>query len=310
VTLLEKNEYPGGRCDQVVWKGHRFDSGPSFILLPDAFQDTFAALGERMDEHLELTRVDPTYTVRFSDGADAVQLTADLGKMQAQLEAIEPGSFQRFLEYVAEGRQDLHLLLRHIAHREWRSAWEYFSLRNVPLLGKLHALEIHYRRVSSFFASPKLRAAFTFQDMYIGLSPYEAPASFSLLQATEFCDGVWYSKGGLYAIIAALHSIVSRAGVELRCNSSVASIELGDDSAGGDSGRPAVVLENGVRLEADLIVATADLPYVYDKLLPPKPKPSLFSRWFERDPSSLQLSSSTISFFWALNKEYPQVTPC
>jgi phytoene desaturase (3,4-didehydrolycopene-forming) len=195
VTLLEKNDHPGGRCDRVVWKGHVFDSGPSFILLPDAFQDTFAALGESMDEHLQLTRVDPTYTVRFSDGRDALQLTADLGLMQAQLEALEPGAFQSFLSYVTEGRRTLHLLLRHIAHREWRSALAYFNPLQLPLLGRLHALEIHFRRVSRYFKSPKLRAAFTFQDMYIGLSPFQAPASFSLLQSTEFCDGVWYSEG-------------------------------------------------------------------------------------------------------------------
>ena len=317
VTLLEKNDHPGGRCDQVAWKGHRFDSGPSFILLPDAFQDTFAALGERMDDHIELTRVDPTYSVRFSDGEHPLELTADLGKMQAQMEAIEPGSFQRFLAYVAEGRQGLHLLLRHIAHREWRSAWNYFSLRQLPLLWNMHALDIHYRRVSNFFTSPKLRAAFTFQDMYIGLSPYEAPATFSLLQATEFCDGVWYSKGGLYAIIAALKTIVLRSGVDLRCNTAVESIELGrqtpndddddddDDAAAAD--KPSVVLEDGTRLSADLVVATADLPYVYDKLLPPATVMASLGSWFSRNPASLQLSSSTISFFWALRREYTQL---
>ena len=192
VTVLEKNDHAGGRCDTLQWRGHRFDTGPSFILLPDAFQDTFASLGARMDAHLEMKRVDPTYTVRFSDGTEPLELTADLGRMQAQLEAHEPGSFQNFLAYIAEGRKGLHLLLRHIAHREWRSALSYFSLGNLPLLGRLHALSIHYRRVSTFFTSPKLRAAFTFQDMYIGLSPYDAPATFALLQATEFCDEIGY----------------------------------------------------------------------------------------------------------------------
>eukprot|EP01051_Picozoa_sp_SAG22_P032732 SAG22_NODE_13961_length_389_cov_1.127586_1_plen_103_part_01 len=86
----------------------------------------------------------------------------------------------------------------------------YFNPIKIPLLFKVHALSLHYYRASRFFASPKLRAAFTFQDMYIGLSPYAAPATFSLLQATEFCDGVWYSKGGLYAIIAALSTIVTK----------------------------------------------------------------------------------------------------
>ena len=302
VTLLEKNDHAGGRCDTLQWHGHTFDTGPSFVLLPDAFQDTFAALGTRMDDHLEMHRVDPTYTVRFSDGENPLELTADLGRMQAQLEALEPGSFQSFLTYIGEGRKGLHLLLRHIAHREWRSALDYFSLRNLPLLGRLNALSIHYRRVSSFFTSPKLRAAFTFQDMYIGLSPYDAPATFSLLQATEFCDGVWYSSGGLHAIILALTPIVQRLGVSLRCNAGVASIDV--DSATG-SKKASVTLESGEVLEPDVLVVTADLPYVYANLLPKEARPTPGS--LSRDPSDLQLSSSTISFFWSLKKEYSQL---
>ena len=307
VTLLEKNDHAGGRCDTLQWRGHRFDTGPSFILLPDAFQDTFAALGERMDGHLELHRVDPTYTVRFSDGADPLELTADLGKMQAQLEAHEPGSFQRFLAYIGEGRKGLHLLLRHIAHREWRSALDYFSLSQLPLLGRVHALSIHYRRVSSFFSSPKLRAAFTFQDMYIGLSPYDAPATFALLQATEFCDGVWYSAGGLHAIILALATIVQDLGVSLRCNAAVGSIEVDSDSTSAAAGEKtaSVVLQGGEVLEPDVVVVTADLPYVYAHLLPDVARPA--PGGMARDPSELQLSSSTISFFWALKKEYTQL---
>jgi phytoene desaturase (3,4-didehydrolycopene-forming) len=303
VTVLEKNDHAGGRCDTLQWRGHRFDTGPSFILLPDAFQDTFASLGARMDAFLELTRVDPTYTVRFSDGTDPLELTADLGRMQAQLEAHEPGSFQNFLAYIAEGRKGLHLLLRHIAHREWRSALSYFSLGNLPLLGRLQALSIHYRRVSSFFTSPKLRAAFTFQDMYIGLSPYDAPATFALLQATEFCDGVWYSTGGLHAIILALVHIVQDLGVALRCNAVVQSIAVDEDR--GQHQKASVVLQDGEVLNPDIVVVTADLPYAYAHLLPKVARP--VPGGMSRDPSDLQLSSSTISFFWSLNKEYSQL---
>ena len=303
VTVLEKNDHAGGRCDTLQWRGHRFDTGPSFILLPDAFQDTFASLGARMDAHLEMKRVDPTYTVRFSDGTEPLELTADLGRMQAQLEAHEPGSFQNFLAYIAEGRKGLHLLLRHIAHREWRSALSYFSLGNLPLLGRLHALSIHYRRVSTFFTSPKLRAAFTFQDMYIGLSPYDAPATFALLQATEFCDGVWYSTGGLHAIILALVAIVQDLGVSVRCNAAVQSIAVAEDSA--QKQKASVVLQDGEVLEPDVVVVTADLPYAYAHLLPQVARPT--PGGMSRDPSDLQLSSSTISFFWALKKEYSQL---
>ena len=101
VTVVEKNDQPGGRCNQINRDGHRFDIGPTLFLMPEVFAETYTALGERMEDHLDLRRIDPTYTVHFSDGL-SLQLTADLLKMQAQLDAVEKDGFDGFLRYFAE----------------------------------------------------------------------------------------------------------------------------------------------------------------------------------------------------------------
>ena len=100
VTVIEKNRQPGGRCNQILRDGHRFDIGPTLFLMPEVFADTYAALGERMEDHLDLRRIDPTYTIRFGDGL-SLKLTADLLEMQSQLDAIEEGAFDGFLRYMA-----------------------------------------------------------------------------------------------------------------------------------------------------------------------------------------------------------------
>lgn len=92
VTVLEKNAKPGGRCDQLICDGHRFDTGATLFLMPEIFAETYAALGARMEDYLDLRRIDPTYRVRFDDGFE-VLLTSDMHEMQEQLEAREPGSF-------------------------------------------------------------------------------------------------------------------------------------------------------------------------------------------------------------------------
>src|SRR5512135_1908735 len=99
VTVVEKTATPGGRCSQLVRDGHRFDIGPTLLLMPEVFAETYTALGERMEDHLDLRRVDPTYRVAFDDGTQ-LSLTADLNSMQTQLEAIEPGSFRGLLRYL------------------------------------------------------------------------------------------------------------------------------------------------------------------------------------------------------------------
>src|SRR5512143_1042088 len=98
VTVLEKNDQPGGRCNQIVREGHRFDTGPTLFLMPEVWEETYAALGERLSDHLQLKRIDPTYTVRFDDGLQ-LRLSSNLGDMQAQLEAVEKTAFSGFLRY-------------------------------------------------------------------------------------------------------------------------------------------------------------------------------------------------------------------
>ena len=68
VTVIEKESTPGGRCNQILRDGHRFDIGPTLFLMPEIWEETFAALGEKMSDHLELKRIDPTYKIYFDDG--------------------------------------------------------------------------------------------------------------------------------------------------------------------------------------------------------------------------------------------------
>jgi phytoene desaturase len=292
VTVVEKNARPGGRCDQLVLDGHRFDIGPTLFLMPEVFAETYAALGQRLADHLDLRRIDPTYRVRFPDGT-TLALTSDLNAMQAQLAAIEPGSFGGLLRYLVEGRQHYTLSLQKFVGRNFYSLLNYFSPANLPLLFQVKALQKHYANVGHYFQHPYLKAAFTFQNMYLGLSPYDAPATYSLLQYTELADGVWFPIGGLYRVIESLAKIATNLGVHFIYNAPVRQIEVSGNRATG------IALEDGRRLPADVIIANADLPYVYDKLLPDRAAAERLNR--------LNFTCSAIMFYWGVDKVYPQI---
>src|SRR5262245_57834474 len=95
VTVIEKHERPGGRCDRVTREGHHFDTGPTLFIMPYVYEAEFAALGVPLSEVLDLQRVDPTYRLVFDDGSQ-LALTSDLTRMYEQLEMVEPGSFAGF----------------------------------------------------------------------------------------------------------------------------------------------------------------------------------------------------------------------
>jgi phytoene desaturase len=247
-----------------------------------------------MRERLELQRVDPTYRLVFDDGSQ-LALTSDLKAMCEQLESIEPGSFQGFLRYLDEGHRHYDLAMERLVRRDFRTASEFFSLSNLPLLFRLKPLVHHYRNMSSYFGHPRLKAAFTFQDVYMGLSPFEAPATFSMMPYTELAHGVWYPKGGMYRVVEALEDMAREAGVEFAFDAEVDRIEVNGARA------RSVELLDGRRLEADAILANADLPYVYRHLLP---KDGLAER-LERK----RYSCSVISFFWGLDRSFERLGP-
>jgi phytoene desaturase (3,4-didehydrolycopene-forming) len=108
VTVVEKGNRIGGRCGTIEQDGHRFDTGPTLYLMPELYEDAFDALGERIEDHLDLRRIDPGYHIHFEDGLSFTP-TSDLVVMRKQLEAIEPGSFAGFLRYLSEGYTHHHL---------------------------------------------------------------------------------------------------------------------------------------------------------------------------------------------------------
>jgi phytoene desaturase len=234
-----------------------------------------------------------TYEVIFDDGTP-LALTSDPAAMRAQLEAIQPGSYDGFVRYMEEGRRHYDVSVEQLVNREFRRATDLINLRNVPLLWGVKPFTPHYRNMGAYFDDPRLKSAFTFQDVYMGLSPFEAPATFSMMPYTELAHGVWYPAGGMYRIVEVLVDIAAEAGVEFIFDAAVERIDVNRDHARG-------VAANGEFLPADAILANADLPYVYEKLLPHDGQSDRLAR--------KRYSCSTVSFFWGVDKRYDTLGP-
>ncbi|HEX9016741.1 MAG TPA: phytoene desaturase family protein [Chloroflexota bacterium] len=289
VTVVEKNSHPGGRCDRFTRDGHHFDTGPTLLVMPLLYESEFRALGADLRERLELLRVDPTYHLVFDDGS-RLALTSDMKSMHDQLEAIEPGSFDGLLRYVQEGGRHYRLALNKLVDRDFRGVFDFLSVESLSLVFRVKALVNHYSNMSAYFTEPRLKSAFTFQDLYMGLSPFEAPATFSMMPYTELAHGVWYPKGGMYSVVETLVDLAVEAGVEFAFDSAVERIDVNSNHVTGLS------LADGSRMDADVVLANADLPYVYRHLLPRDGVAESLSR--------KQFSSSAISFFWGVDKTY------
>lgn len=291
VTIFEKNAFHGGRCGSYDRDEHRFDVGATFLMMPGVYEEAFSSVGKNMAQELNLSRIDPIYRIKFPDEKE-ILFSSDLVKMQSQFEKIEPGSYGRYLKLLNRGFHIYDKSMRLID----RNYFRFFDLSLIKypfLLFKYKAFHNHYRYISRYFKTEELRALFTFQNLYLGQNPYAASGMYTFLPFMEISDGVYFPEGGMHKVADSLLSAARENGVKVVLKSPVTKIEVENSRATG------VTLSDGSFFPADIVISNADLPYVYNSLLPPNRKAKRLGR--------LKYSCSAVVFHWGIDKVYPQL---
>jgi phytoene desaturase len=291
VHVIERASEVGGRCSRIRDRGFQFDVGPTLLLMRPVFEELFASAGRKLDDYLELSPCDPNYEIWFGDGASVV-FSTQLREMQRELERLEAGSFGGYLRYLEEGRKGMAASLDRFVGRNFDSLAEFATPANLKTILQVNAHRSLFSVVSRHFRDERLRIALSFQTMYLGISPYQAPGVYSLLPYTELADGIWFPRGGLYAVPQALEKLARELGVTFELGKSVAKVEIEGRSARG------VRLEDGSKRAADTVVLNADLPYAYRELLPDSPLPR---------GNKLKYTSSALMFYWGLDERAPRL---
>jgi phytoene desaturase (3,4-didehydrolycopene-forming) len=286
------------------------------LLLPKLFKETFHDLGTSLpSEGVQLLKCEPNYNLWFGDG-ESFELSSDTAVMKREIEKWEgKEGFQRYLAWLSEAHAHYEISVTEVLHKNFGSMLSFFDRNFLRNLTELHPFESIYSRASRYFYTERLRRVFTFGSMYMGMSPFDAPGTYSLLQYTELAEGIWYPVGGFHAVIAALVKVGERLGVKYRLNTPVSSVSVSPDGKTVTG----VILDSGEILSADIVVVNADLVYAYNNLFP---SPQSFSADKKPSSSSSALSStssyakslskragscSSISFYWALSQKIPQL---
>ena len=264
VEVFEKNDQLGGRMGRLQESGFVFDTGPSLLLMTDTYRELVSFAGRDLDDYVRLLPLGGQYRVSFGDG-DTLTIHRTLPELISELERIEPGVTPRFYRFLEDACRKYRTGRTEFVERDFEGARDFFGLRNLRLLLKTRALNNYYRSVARFFRTEKLRQAFSLQTMYLGLSPFEAPAVYSLLPYTEIAeDGLWFPEGGMYSLVRAMERLATELGVRFHTNSPVEEIVVTKGRArgvrvGGEAG--------GEEIGADAVLSNADLPYTYRDLL-------------------------------------------
>ena len=261
VTVYEKNAQLGGRAGQLKRNGFTFDTGPSWYLMPEVFSAHFRHFNTDVNKALDIKRLDPAYKAFFESHAP-ITIKGDLEKDAQQFEEIEAGAGERLRAYVEQGDTIYQMSMRHFLYSNFSSLKDFLNKEVLMSSGKMLRLlttSIH-SRVQTFVTAKPLQQILEYPMVFLGTSPFKAPALYSLMSALDFKEGVFYPAKGMYSIIELMVSIGTKLGVTYHTDAQISSIVHKDGRATG-------VIIDGKVVSADIVISNADMHHTETKLL-------------------------------------------
>jgi phytoene desaturase len=284
VELFESRNSLGGRA--YLWKkdGFRFDMGPSWYLMPDAFEQYFKLMGTSASEQLKLVRLDPSYQTRNEGLGDKISMPKDLAGIREKFDEIEPGSGKSLDRYLASAKEAYELSMSHFLYTNFRDLRSFLHPAVLKRLGRFLQLLTSslYDFSGKYVKDERLKKMLIFPAVFLGASPYDTPSMYHLMTHVDMNQGVFYPQGGFHAVIEAIAKLARANGVRIHTSSPVKKIIVKNGKAAG------VELATGA-VVADLVVGTADLEHVETSLLDTEHQ-TYPKKWWDRKvpgPSAL-----------------------
>ncbi|MBT1540881.1 phytoene desaturase [Curtobacterium flaccumfaciens pv. flaccumfaciens] len=284
VTVLEQRTQLGGRAGSWEQDGFRFDTGPSWYLMPEVFDHFFQLLGTSAEAELDLVKLDPGYRV-YSEGHDEpIDLRADAEANIELFESIEPGAGERMRKYLASAEDTYRMAVRRFLYTTFQDLTKLAApdvLRRLPKLARL-LLEPLSTFAETAVRDRRLWQILGYPAVFLGTSPYAAPSMYHLMSHLDLSDGVLYPKGGITEVISAVERVARAEGAKIIAGAKVERIVVEDGVATGVVHRD----RDGVQhtAPADLVVSAADLQHTEMQLLEREHRTHGADHWKKRDP--------------------------
>ncbi|MCF3146821.1 phytoene desaturase family protein [Streptomyces platensis] len=307
VTVVERAVLPGGRAGRIESRGYHFDTGPTVLTMPDLIDEAFAAVGERLTDRMELRALHPAYRARFADGSE-LDVHTDAEAMTAEVERFAGPRAADGYHRLRHWLQQLYDVQRHrFIDTNFDSPLQLMH----PDLARLAALGGFGRldgRIGRFLPDERLRRVFSFQALYAGVPPARALAAYAVIAYMDTVAGVYFPRGGMYALPRAMADAAADAGAAFRYGHPVTRLERTGD-------RITAVVTAHERIPCDAVVLTPDLPVVH-RLLGRRPRrpvrlrhaPSAVILHAGTDRTWPRLAHHTLSFGAAWERTFDELT--
>lgn len=331
VTLIDKLPEAGGRAGTYETPdapGFRWDTGPSWYLMPEAFDHFFRLCGTTTQKAYDLVDLEPAYRL-YPENQEKVDLSTGVDKVAELYESIEPGAGQRIREYLDEASDSYQVALDYFLYTTFKDLRPIVGQKDVKdRVGNLSGLLTKdlESKVSALFKDVRLKQVLEYPAVFLSSQPAKTPALYSLMSHTDLVEGVRYPMGGFDAVVKAVEKLAREAGVVFKLGAEATAIRTTfDENRTSKKGalnaissavsralptKKAFVTGVTVRnldgtveqLDAEIVVSAADLNHTENKLLPPELRTYPESYWAKRDPGL-----GTVLLFLGVKGELPQL---
>jgi phytoene desaturase len=292
VTVVEKNSTPGGRAMVKRTQGFTFDLGPSWYMMPDVFEEFFADFGKRPKDFFDLKRLDPSYKI-FNE--KSTYEVPSVPEIYALFERIEPGSSAALKELLKKTKKEYEQIRAEILDRPQLSVLENINRSTLSLIKDPELLGSYHSRIKKYVKDPDLQKILEFMVVFMGGSPSNIPALYTLLTYVDMGQGIFYPMGGMGKLVEAYYKIARSLGVEIKLNHDVTRILSEKGVIRG------VETEAGI-IDADIVVNNGDYAYVETNLIDERYQTYPESYWKKRT-----LSPSGLLGYIGVKKKLPNL---
>ncbi|UEQ77838.1 phytoene desaturase family protein [Chryseobacterium arthrosphaerae] len=260
VHVFEKHHQPGGRARQFKTdQGYIFDMGPSWYWMPDIIEGFFSDFDCKASDFFDLVSLDPQFEMVFSE--EKVSVPEKNEDLRELFEEIESGAARQYDKFMKSARFKYEVGMKDFVTKPCYNWLEFASLKIAGSALKLDLLSDFRKYVSGYFTDPKLRSLMEFPVIFLGASPRQIPALYSLMNYGGYVLGTKYPMGGFYQLVLAMKEVAEKQGVTFHFNHDVQKINT-------ENGKAASITVNGEDYEFDAVIASSD--YHHTETLIPK----------------------------------------
>lgn len=299
VRILEKCDSPGGRARLWEKDGFAFDMGPSWYLMPEVFDQYFRLFGKDRSSYYDLKKLSIHYTVHF-ERHEPVQITSDFKQIKDVFEQFEKGGAEKLEAYIANAKYKYDTAMQDFLYREYRHVFQFLNRRLMTeglRLNIFQALDPYVRR---YFTDVRARQILEYAMVFLGASPTNAPALYSLISYLDLSDGVYFPVGGMYAIVEGLVKLCGELGVQVEYGVEVQHI---DEQKGRFQAVRAIKDGQSREYSADAVVMCGDYAHADRDLLDPHHANYSRAYW-----DRAVLAPSMFIAYLGMNREFPELS--